>query len=330
LFENWDYAKTLLRVKNMIVVEHVSKFYDAFAAVTDLSFSIAQGEIVGLLGLNGAGKTTTLRILSGLLVPTSGRVQIGGLDMADNPYTIRSQIGFLPDIPPLYPEMRIKDFLMFVARVKGLRSHVKSAVQDALEATDLVAAQDELIGTLSHGFKKRVGIAQAIVHRPQLILLDEPTSGLDPVQVVQMRQLLRELRGRHTIVVSSHILGEIQQVCDRIFVMRDGRIEAEGNEAELAKKVTRNTKLRLEVRGDVLQLSTALKEINTIQHFHIDEDSAGILSASIELADDEREALAQKLITAGLGLRKFECVDAELEHIFLQLTGSEMPKEKLV
>lgn len=307
----------------MIVVSNVSKYYGAHAAVSDLSFSIDAGQVVGLLGLNGAGKTTTLRILSGLLIPTSGSVHIAGLNMAEEPDAIRSQLGFLPETPPLYPEMTVAAFLTFVARIKGVGRDVAKALELALVDTDLVDVRNERISTLSHGYHRRIGIAQAIIHRPKFVLLDEPTSGLDPVQVVHMRRLIRNLRGKNTILVSSHILGEIHQLCDRIFVLQEGRIAAEGTEEELAGRVATTTKVSVEIRGDRHALAHALAKAAQVARHTIEREAQGITYATVELESDVREDLARTLIQSGLGLRRLERVRLELESIFLKLTGGE-------
>ena len=304
----------------MIVAESLSKYYGAHAAVSDLSFSINKGEVVGLLGLNGAGKTTTLKMLSGGLLPTSGAVKIDGLDMADEPETLRARIGFLPETPPLYPEMTVEDFLTFVARIKGMRGDVSKAVNSAMEATDLQERRHARIGTLSHGFQRRVGIAHAIVHGPALMLLDEPTSGLDPVQVVQMRKVILNLAEQNTIIVSSHILSEITQVCDRLLVLQNGRLVAEGTQEELAKRVVGTTRVSVDIRGERVALDGALQGASWYEAHQIESESDGVLSASIEMKEDAREDLAQRLVGADLGLRRMERVQLQLENIFLQLT----------
>ncbi|MBI3178947.1 MAG: ABC transporter ATP-binding protein [Deltaproteobacteria bacterium] len=306
----------------MIVAERLTKYYGDRAAVADVSFTIAGGEVVGLLGLNGAGKTTTLRILSGLLLPTAGRVSIAGADMAREPEAARARIGFLPEQPPLYPEMTVRAYLEFVAHIKGFSGDVDQAIADALAAADLTSVAGDRISTLSHGFQRRVGIAQAIVHKPTLILLDEPTAGLDPVQIVQMRQLVRGLRGRNTILVSSHLLSEIHQVCDRILVMQNGRIVAEGSEQELAGRLGSKTTVSVEVRGAAAALAAALSRAAVARH-HIDREENGLTYATVELKSDNREELARALVEAGLGLRRLERVELELESIFLKLTSSE-------
>ncbi len=310
----------------MIVAREVSKYYGTRPAISDLNFTIEAGEVVGLLGLNGAGKTTTLRILSGLLVPTTGEVHIAGLDMAKEPEAVRARIGFLPETPPLYREMTVAAFVGWVAHIKGLRGNVEPQVKEALAATDLTEVADDRISTLSHGFQKRVGIAQAIVHQPALILLDEPTSGLDPVQVVHMRKLIKNLAGRHTVLVSSHVLSEIHQVCDRLFVLQAGRIVAEGSEAQLGQKLTGNTKVGIHVRGTQAEVEAAFAKVSSLAHHTIEPtDDEGILFATVELKEDRRDEVARAVVQAGLGLLGLEKMQLELESIFLELTGGKGP-----
>ena len=218
----------------MIEVHKLSKYFGARAAIREISFSIAQGEVVGFLGLNGAGKTTTLRILGCLLLPTSGTVRVGGLEVTENPYEIRRKIGFLPDTPPLYPEMTVGAYLAFAARLRKVPGRDTAArVAEAEEKTALRDMHGEVIGELSHGYRQRVGVAQAIVHKPALLILDEPSAGLDPAQIIEMRNLLRGLRGEHTVLISSHFLTEISQTCDRLLVIQAGELVGQGSEDEL-------------------------------------------------------------------------------------------------
>src|SRR5712692_3042713 len=234
----------------MIQVDGLTKYYGEQAAIRDLTFTIERGEVIGFLGLNGAGKTTTLRILGCVLLPTSGRVQIDGLDVAVDTHEIRKRIGFLPDVPPLYPEMTVSPYLEFVARLRGVPAEqVKSRVAKVEEQMAITDVCEEVIGSLSHGYRQRVGLAQALVHNPALLVMDEPTSGLDPVQIVEMRNLIRSLRGSHTILLSSHILSEISQTCDRLLVIQAGEIVAQGSEQELASRMGGAGAVELEVRG---------------------------------------------------------------------------------
>lgn len=213
----------------MITVTGLSKYYSGFAAVDDVSFKIEQGEIIGLLGLNGAGKSTILKILGCFLMPSSGTVEIGGFDIEESPDEIRKIIGFLPDTPPLFPEMTVLSYLQYVAKLKDVsRSQIHNFVEDAIQKTNLAEVREVRLGELSHGFRQRVGIAGAIVHKPQLLVFDEPINGLDPVQIVEMRDLIKSLKGEHTVILSSHILSEITRTCDRILIIDQGRLVAEG------------------------------------------------------------------------------------------------------
>src|SRR3954447_23740232 len=222
----------------MIKVEGLTKYYGERAAIRDLSFNIDRGQVIGFLGLNGAGKSTTLKVLGCVLLPTSGRVEIDGFDVMRDPHEIRKRIGFLPDTPPLYNEMRVGDYLAFVAQLRGVEpAKCSGRVRDVEEQTALRDRHDDVIGTLSHGYRQRVGLAQALVHNPQLLILDELTSGLDPVQIVEMRQLIRSLRGQHTILLSSHNLNEISQTCDRLLIINQGKLVAQETEEELAARL---------------------------------------------------------------------------------------------
>lgn len=312
----------------MIVCENVSKYYGERAAVSGVSFTIQDGEVVGLLGLNGAGKTTTLRMLSGVLVPTNGRLLVDGVDLAQAPDAVRAKIGFLPEPPPLYPDMRVCDFLEFVAHIKGLKGDVRAAVDEALGACDLVGAREQFIGTLSHGYQRRVGIAQAIVHKPALILLDEPTSGLDPVQVVQMRKLIRNLGKKHTVLVSSHILSEIQQMCDRVLLLQQGKLVADGAPQALSQQAETATTVTIEVRGPREALAQALAKAAQVARHTIEREEQGVTHATVELTSDAREELARALVEAGLGLRRLERVRLELESVFLKLAAGDHASAK--
>ncbi|MFB6374665.1 MAG: ABC transporter ATP-binding protein, partial [Bradymonadaceae bacterium] len=235
----------------MIDVRDLTRYYGTTKALEEVTFSIEDRAIVGFLGLNGAGKSTLLKILSGLLMPSAGRVRIDGVDAVDAPDSLRGKIGFLPEDPPLYDDMRVDDFLTWCGRIKGGdKSTIEDRLPDVAEICDIAHMTDRVIETLSHGYRKRVGIAQAIIHDPELVILDEPISGLDPVQIVEMLDVLRRLRQDCTVLVSSHILAEISETCDRILVLHDGRLVADGTEDELARRIGGAAQLRLEVRGD--------------------------------------------------------------------------------
>ena len=312
----------------MIEIHDLCKYYGQRKAIGPLSFSIEAGEIVGLLGLNGAGKTTTLRVLSCDLLPSSGTVRVDGFDVVDDPDEVRARIGYLPDVPPLYPDMTVREFLMFAARLRGMsRAAAAKRLPEVLDATQLGGVADDAVSSLSHGFKQRVGIAQAIVHRPRLLVLDEPISGLDPVQIVEMRELLKGLRGDHTILLSSHILSEISETCDRIFVIRDGSIAASGTEAELTAKL-HGFRVEVTVRlpealavERARELLASVDGVASVADHASAEPGAGVASFHVEAARDVREALAAALVKEGAGLLELKRTERELESVFLELAG---------
>ncbi|MBZ0115425.1 MAG: ABC transporter ATP-binding protein [Sandaracinaceae bacterium] len=322
----------------MIVVDKVTKFYGPRPAVRDLDFKIDEGECVGFLGLNGAGKSTTLRLLSCLLLPTSGRITIRGLDAEEQPHEIRKLIGYLPDTPPLYPEMRVTEFLRFAGQLRQMkRSAVDKRMPEVVELTGLRDVVDQPIGTLSHGYKQRVGIAQAIVHDPALLILDEPIQGLDPVQIVEMRQLIRNLRGKHTILLSSHILSEIEQTCDRVLMLHRGRITAQGTEDEVVAQLrtampgyrqqAREVWLEVEIRGDEASVRKVLGSVGgAVTELGIVEGE--LLRVKVQCSRDIREEAARAIIQAGLGLRGLREIGAgKLEDVFVELSRKEESKE---
>ena len=241
----------------MIEIRDLYKYYGDRRAVGPLSATIEKGEIVGLLGLNGAGKTTTLRILACDLLPTSGTVRVGGLDVVDVPHEVRRRIGYLPDTPPVYLEMTVDEYLTFAAKLRGVTgADVEKRVDEALELTEVGSERDRPIGALSHGYRQRVGIAQAIVHKPEFVVLDEPISGLDPVQIVEMRDLVRSLGGEHTVVVSSHNLQELEELCDASAILDKGKLisamsmsELTGQLAEFRVQIAKGEVPLLEVKA---------------------------------------------------------------------------------
>ncbi len=243
----------------MIEVEHLTKTYGSTVAIADVSFSVASGEILGFLGPNGAGKTTTMRILSGYLPASSGTARIAGLDVHENSMAVRQRIGYLPENPPLYPEMTVEGFLFFVARIKQVSAGDRAfRVTSAIERCGLVEKRKVLIRKLSKGFKQRVGIAQAIVHDPPVIILDEPTVGLDPRQIIEVRNLIKSLGGQHTIILSTHILPEVSMTCNRVTIINRGQIVAAGSPEHLMGELAAGSGYELEVEGEAELVQTLL------------------------------------------------------------------------
>lgn len=309
----------------MIEIRDLYKYYGDRRAVGPLSFTIEAGEIVGLLGLNGAGKTTTLRILACDLLPSSGTVLVDGLDVVDHPHEVRGRIGYLPDRPPLYDEMSVRAFLLFAARLRGMSAaDAERRLPEVLELTELGSVAGDPISALSHGFKQRVGIAQAIIHKPRLLVLDEPISGLDPVQIVEMRSLLRSLRGEHTILLSSHILSEISETCDRILVIRDGEIGAQGTADELSRRLLQGASFAITVRGDAeeaLATARAVAGVTAAERSVDTTDAAGELTLDIEAERDVRADLCAAMVGRGLGVLELRRGERELESVFLRLAA---------
>jgi ABC-2 type transport system ATP-binding protein len=308
----------------MIEAQGLSKYYGERAAIRDLTFAIASGEVVGLLGLNGAGKTTTLRVLACLLAPTSGTVRVDGVEVTDDPHAIRRKIGFLPDVPPLYPEMTVGAYLGFAARLREVpRREVAARVAEAESKTALREMHGEIIGELSHGFRQRVGVAQAIVHRPALLILDEPAAGLDPAQIVEMRGLLRGLRGEHTVLISSHFLTEISQTCDRLLVLHGGELVGQGSEAELASALGQGAvAIEAEVRGQPADVAARLALLPAVTKVGTRTTAECTTVLAIAASADVRPEVARLLIAAGCDLLRLERGATRLEGIFMSLTAA--------
>ena len=305
----------------MIHVEGLTKYYGDHAAIRDLSFDIKQGEVIGFLGLNGAGKTTTLKVLGCVLLPTSGRVVIDGHDVVNESHEIRKLIGFLPDTPPLYDEMTVGGYLAFVAQLRGVSAaDVLARVREAEEKTGLVEMHGTPISALSHGYRQRVGVAQAMVHKPKLLILDEPTSGLDPAQIVEMRTLINKLKGEHTVLVSSHILSEIAQICDRYVVIQGGEIVAQGTEEELSKDLGSKGVIELEIRGTAgaaIETVKSVAGVKDVEVVRLDDDGVVL---RVDAEGDVRPDLVRALVEEDFDVMKVDKATSKLESIFLKLT----------
>ncbi|MEQ1567640.1 MAG: ABC transporter ATP-binding protein [Myxococcota bacterium] len=308
----------------MIQVRNLTRYYGEFAALRDVSFDLKEGEIVGLLGLNGAGKSTTLKVLAGLLPPSIGAVSIGGLDLHANP-EVRARIGYLPEDPPLYVEMTVTGFLRHIGRIKGMSAaEIERRLPEVIRLADLGGREHQVIGELSHGYRKRVGIAQAVIHDPKLVILDEPISGLDPAQIAEMRKVVRNLGTNRAVILSSHILSEVSATCDRILVIGRGKLVAQGTEAELIGRSGADARVVITVRGDAARFEEFLTHNARVSAVHERRPAApGLATVLLEMKGDQREQLLPEIAAAGFGLRVVTPAVDELEEIFLGLTRKE-------
>jgi ABC-2 type transport system ATP-binding protein len=310
----------------MIDVQHLTKNYPGgVAAVQDVSFSVASGEIVGFLGPNGAGKSTTMRILAGYLSPSGGQVKVNGLDVTRKSLEVRQQLGYLPETCPLYPDMRVREYLAYRADLKGLsRRHRKAGVDRALEQCGLTGVQKRLISQLSKGFRQRVGIADALVHNPGLLILDEPTIGLDPNQIVQVRKLISDLSAEHTLLISSHILSEIEATCSRVIVMNQGRIIEAAPIAELGRRWSPGTEVVVEVKTDSERLEKVLQTLSGLKSISLSQHGAWARAAlCMDLDEDPREQIFSLVQEEGWHLRELFAKRGSLEEAFVRMTHGE-------
>ncbi|WP_009632020.1 ABC transporter ATP-binding protein [Synechocystis sp. PCC 7509] len=314
----------------MIEVEHLSKNYGSTPGIQDISFNVEPGEIMGFLGPNGAGKTTTMRILAGYLPATAGTARIAGYDVHENSLLVRQRIGYLPETPPLYPEMTVEGFLYFVARVKGVSAgNQAAAVKKAIERCNLQEKSKVLIRKLSKGFRQRVGIAQAIVHDPPVIILDEPTVGLDPRQIIDVRNLIKSLAGSHTIILSTHILPEVSMTCDRVTIINGGKVVVtntpEGLEASLAGGVEYEVEIDGEATEAVQQLQFLLNvRLVEIAHSGNKQSDRPILKVSSEPGTEPGSDIVQVLVNMGISVYEMRRTRASLEDVFLVTTEEKL------
>ena len=308
----------------MIEVQDLTKTFGERTAVDHISFAVNKGEILGFLGPNGAGKTTTMRMLTSFMPATSGTARIAGFDVFDNSLEVRRHIGYLPENPPVYPDMTVESYLDFVARIKGVPAEKRTQrVTDALEKTNITDKRDELIKRLSRGYKQRVGLAQALVHDPDVIILDEPTVGLDPKQIIEVRHLIKNLAGSHTIVLSTHILPEVSMTCDRVVIINKGKIAAVDTPQNLTSQLKGGQRIRVEVQASEQPLREALAQIPGASRVQIEAAPlTGHVLATIEAAEgkDIRSAIAARIVEKGWPLFELKGVSLSLEDIFLELT----------
>jgi ABC-2 type transport system ATP-binding protein len=311
----------------MIEAEKLTKYYDKVAAIEDVSFTVEKGEIVGFLGPNGAGKTTTMRILTGFLPPSSGTARVAGYDILANSLQVRRRIGYLPEAVPLYTDMKVAAYLEFVAEVKGLeRRERRRSVGQIMEKCRIVDVQRVLIGSLSRGYRQRVGIAQALLNNPEVLILDEPTVGLDPQQIIEIRQLIKELSGQSTIILSTHILPEVSMVCQRVIIINDGHIIAVDTPENLTARLQSSAKLLLTVDGPVGQVEEALTQLPGVLRVEPKNESRDATVSFVvesERSRDLRREVSRLIVDRGWGLLELRPADMTLEEIFIRLVTEE-------
>ena len=311
----------------MIEVEGLTKFYGDFLAVSGVTFSVDRGETVGLLGTNGSGKTTTMRVLTGYMPPTSGSVRIAGHDLAADSLEARRHIGYLPESVPLYSDMTVAASLRFFGRIHSMdTASLASSIDRVLDAFDLADYRDTLVGKLSKGYRQRLGLALAVLHEPEVLVLDEPTVSIDPVQVVEARDLIRRLGKEHTVLLSTHQLAEASSLCERVVILHDGVLVAEGHPDEIAERLQGAQRIRVEARGPAEQTSAALAAVPGIRSVGtatLIEEGVYAFEVTAPLRSDVRESIAQAMSAAGIGLRGLVRSTVDLEEVFLRLTRGE-------
>jgi len=307
----------------MIQVENLVKWYGPTLAVDHLHFDIPRGQIVGFLGPNGAGKSTTLRMLTGYLPPTSGRVVLDGCDVLTDPLSVRSKIGYLPESTPLYPEMRVEEYLHYRGKLQKMsRANRRDRIGVVCDRCGLGRVRRRLVGQLSKGNKQRVGLAQALLHDPPVLILDEPTAGLDPNQITLVRELISELRQKHTVILSTHILPEVEKVADHLMVIAGGSIVAQGSPDELRRSVTTGSRILMEVKADAQAVSNALEGVEGVSRIETTMHD-GWCRAVITPKDaqDTREALGAAALSNQWPIREMRHESASLEQFFVQVTA---------
>jgi ABC-2 type transport system ATP-binding protein len=310
----------------VIEVQHLTKRYGRFTAVEDVSFRVERGEILGFLGPNGAGKTTTMRILTGYMPATEGKAIVAGYDVFDQPVEAKRRTGYLPETPPLYPDMTVQDYLTFVSKIKGVpSSERKQRIQTVMERTRIADMAGRLCARLSKGYKQRVGLAQALIHNPDVLILDEPTAGLDPKQIIETRNLIRELAGDHTIVLSTHILPEVSQTCQRVVIIAKGKVVAVDTPDNLTARLRGSETMYIQVDASGADAAVALSRIPGVTRVVESDRRAALVGYEVESEQgrDIRRELANTVVSSGWGLLELRPMRMSLEEIFLSLTTEE-------
>jgi ABC-2 type transport system ATP-binding protein len=309
----------------VIEVKELTRYYGETRAIHNVSFDVQKGEVLGLLGPNAAGKTTTMKILTCYMPPTSGSATVGGFDIWDQPMEIKQRIGYLPENPPLYNDLRVTEYLDFVSKVKGVTSDKRqSAIDTSIEKAALQSVKKQVIGSLSKGFRQRVGLAQALLNDPEILILDEPTVGLDPRQIIEIRELIKNLGGDHTIILSTHILPEVEMTCGRVVIINEGEVVAEDTPGNLTRRLKGSERTVLEVEGDEKTTGSVLQgfsEVTKVDKKKLAADNR--FKYILETSSDIRRDLAKALVDKGLGLYELRSEAYSLEEIFLHLTTKE-------
>jgi ABC-2 type transport system ATP-binding protein len=305
----------------MIQAEGLTKYYGRNAAIQGLSFDAEAGEILGFLGPNGAGKTTTMRILAGYMPPTSGSARVAGFDVVDQSLDVRRRVGYLPETVPLYPELSVREYLTYMGSLRRVPD-LDERVQEMIEEVRLEDRADSFIGSLSKGLRQRVGVAQALLHKPEVLILDEPTIGLDPAQIIEVRKLIQGLGRERTVLLSTHILSEAQQVCDRVLIINRGQIVAEDTPANLQAQLAGGERLRVQAAMETRELLALVRDIPGVARAQ-PGGAEGAVEISSAPGQDVRPAVARKVVDGGFDLLEMRPVSISLEEIFLQLTREE-------
>jgi ABC-2 type transport system ATP-binding protein len=317
----------------MIEVEHLTKRYGPTVAVSDVSFEVQKGEVLGFLGPNGAGKTTTMRVITGYLPPSEGRVRVAGFDVVEESLEAKRRTGYLPENPPVYFDMTVAEYLAFVARIKGVpRREIKKRIAEVSEKVAITDVQQREIGKLSRGYRQRVGLAQALIHNPDVLVLDEPTAGLDPKQIIETRELIRGLAGQHTVVLSTHILPEVSKTCQRVVVINQGKVVAVGAPDELTRWLQGYETVLVTVEGPAAEVMDKLQRVRGLHWVEPRETSDGAVTFEIhsEKGLDVRPEVARAVVESQWKLLELKTSGLSLEDIFLKLTTKDVVEEPSV
>jgi gliding motility-associated transport system ATP-binding protein len=311
----------------VIEVQHLTKRYGPVTAVDDVSFTVERGEILGFLGPNGAGKTTTMRVLTGYMPPSEGKAVVAGYDVFEQPIEAKRRTGYLPETPPLYPDMTVAEYLAFVARIKGVpRANRKARIDEMMQKTRIADMADRHCSKLSKGYRQRVGLAQALLHNPEVLILDEPTAGLDPKQIIETRQLIKALAGDHTIILSTHILPEVSQTCQRVVIINRGKVVAVDTPENLTSRLRGSETMYLQIDANGADAAAVLSKVSGVTRVAVSDTKAGVVGYEIdsEKGRDVRRELASAVVGRGWGLLEMRPMRMSLEEIFLSLTTQDV------